>query len=51
MMLQYYIDNNLCKAGSIDSELDWLIINNLGKPVNDDKDGVICFAIQVSGYW
>ena len=51
MVPYYYIDNDFCKAGGIDSELDWLIMYHLGKPVNDDKDGVICFALLVCGYW
>ena len=51
MMPHYYIDNDFCKAENIDSELDWHIIYHFGKSVNNDKDGVICFAYPVCGYW
>ena len=50
MVPYYYIDNDFYKVKSIDSEFDWLIIYHLGKPVNDDKDGVIYFALLVCGY-
>ena len=51
MVPHYYIDNTFCKARSIDSELDWLIIYRLGKLVNDNKDEVIYFALPVCEYW
>ena len=37
-MLYYYINNDLFYAQSIDGDLDWLIINYLHKPIDDDKD-------------
>ena len=45
-MPYYHIENDFCKAGSMNSELDWLIMYHLGKPVNDDKDGIICSPFQ-----
>ncbi len=45
------INDDLCKTGSIDCDLDWLIIYHLRKKINDDKDGVIDFALQVCGDW
>lgn len=45
----YYIDDNLCKIGNIDSNLVWLVINHFCKPVNYDKDQVedIFFFLSV----
>ena len=37
-MPYYYINNDLCLAQDINGDLDWLIINYLYEPVNDDKD-------------
>ena len=50
-MIQYlYIDNDFCKAKSIDHKLDGLIMYNLGNWVNDNKDGAIFFAFLVCEY-
>ena len=38
MVPYYYIYDDFCKAGSINSELDWLIMYYLGQLVNNDKD-------------
>ena len=51
MVPHFNIDNNFCKAGSIDCDLDWLEMYHLDKPVIDNKDGVICFALLVCEYW
>ena len=50
-MSHYHINFDFYEAGSIDCDLDWLIMYHLRKPVNDDKDGVIGFAFPVCGDW
>ena len=37
-MPHYHIDDDLSKVQSIDSDLDWLVINHLCEPIDDDKD-------------
>ena len=37
-MPHYYIDNDFCKAQGINSDLDWLVMNHLCEPVDNDKD-------------
>lgn len=50
-MPDYYIDDNFCRVGSVNRDLDWLIISYFCELVNNDKDGVIGFIIPVCGYW
>ncbi len=50
-MPYYHINDDFCKAGSIDCDLDWLIVYHLRKLVNEDKNGVIGFAFPVCGDW
>ena len=37
-MPYHYINNDLCKARAIDGDLDWLVMNHLCEPVDNDKD-------------
>ena len=37
-MPYHYVDDDLCKARSIDDDLDWLVMNHLYEPVDNDKD-------------
>ena len=36
-MPYHYIDDDFCKAWGIDNNLDWLIINYLCEPIDNDK--------------
>ena len=36
-MPHYYVDDDLSKTRSIDGNLDWLLINHLREPVDDDE--------------
>ena len=36
-MLHYYTHNNLYKTRDINDNIDLLVINNLYKPINNDK--------------
>ena len=46
-MSHYYVDNNFYKIKNIDSDLDWLIINHLYKPIDNNKDWVIAISILI----
>ncbi len=46
-MSHYPINDDFCEAESIDCDLDWLIIYHLCELVNDNKHGVIGFALLV----
>ena len=37
-MPHYHIDDDLSKAQGIDSDLDWLVMNYLYEPIDNDKD-------------
>ena len=37
-MPHHYVNDDLCKAQSIDSNFNWLVMNHLCKPVDNDKD-------------
>ena len=37
-MPYYHGDDDLSKTWSVNSDLDWLVINNLCEPIDDDKD-------------
>ena len=37
-MSYYYVNNDLSKARNIDNDLDWLVINHLREPVEDEED-------------
>ena len=37
-MPHYHVDNYLSKAQGIDGDLDWLVMNHLCEPVDDNKD-------------
>ena len=37
-MPYYHVDDDLNKAWSIDSDLDWFVMNYLYMPIDNDKD-------------
>ena len=50
-MPHYYVDDDLSKARSIDGNLDWLVINHLCEPVDDDKYRVIAVPFPIRQNW
>ena len=51
MMPHYLINDNLSKALSIDGNLDWLIMNHLREPVNDNEYRVIAVLLPIRQNW
>ena len=37
-MPYYHVNNDLCKARDIDYNLNWLVIDNLCEPIDNDKN-------------
>ena len=46
-MPHYHIDDNLTKAQGVNGDLDWLVIDNLCKPIDDDKDWIIVVSLLI----
>lgn len=44
MILYHYVNNNICKAKSIYSDLDWLIINCFHELIYNEKDCIMAVA-------
>lgn len=47
MELNRYDNNNFCKTGSINDDLDRLLINNFCELINIDKNSIIVIAILI----
>lgn len=51
-MIPYYlINNNICKAGGINNNLDWFIMYYFHKLVNDDQDQFLALTFLISQNW
>ena len=46
-MPHYHIDDDINKVQGVDINLDWLIMNYLCEPINDDKYQVIAVPLPI----
>ena len=46
-MPYYHVDNYLSKARSIDGDLEWLVMNHLCEPVDNDEYQVIAVPLPI----
>ena len=47
----YHVDNDLKKAWDVDGHLDWLVINHLYEPIDNDKNWVITIPFLIRQNW
>ena len=47
VMSYYHVDDDLCQARSIDGNLDWLVMNHLCEPVDDNEYQVIAIPFSI----
>ena len=50
-MSHYYIYDDLRKARGVDGDFDWLVMNYLCEPFDDDKDWVIAVSFPIRQNW
>ena len=50
-MPYYDVDYDLSKAQSIDGDLDWLVMNHLCEPIDDDEDWVVIVSFLIRQNW
>ena len=46
-MPHYYVNDDLSKARGVDGDLDWLVMNHLCEPVDDDEYRVIAVPLPI----
>ena len=50
-MPHYYVNDDLSKAQGIEGDLDWLVMNHLHEPINDDEYKVIAVPFPIRRNW
>ena len=48
-MPHYHVNDDLSKTWGIDGDLDWLVMNNLYEPIDNDEDWVVTVFLLI--YW
>ena len=50
-MPYYHVNDDFSKAWGVDGNLDWFVVNNLYKLIDDDEDWVITVPLLICQNW
>ena len=50
-MLYYHIDDDFSKVCDVNSDFNWLVINHLYEPVNNNEDWAIAVSLLIRQNW
>ena len=50
-MPHYHVDDDLNKARGDNGNLDWLVMNHLCEPINNDKDWGVTVPLLIRQNW